>query len=185
MLATAAMNLLTILLIATAIAIVVAGLYWFRAQRAREQAKSRAAWLNRELERTDSRIEVVEIWSDEQLERHDRQVANEILEKVGTDLSADDSVEAKRLRAFLVKIRQTDTDRELDTPRDIGLAWFACLQLQDTEPDSELAQLFNVLNVLNDAWTATREGQAKIGAPDQQTIFRAIAATLVQSRSQS
>lgn len=176
------MNLLTILLVVTAIAIVVAGLYWFRAQRAREQAKSRAAWLNRELERTDSRIEVVEIWSDEQLERHDRQVANEILEKVGTDLSADDSVEAKRLRAFLVKIRQTDAGRELDTPRDIGLAWFACLQLQDTEPDSELAQLFNVLN---DAWTATREGQAKIGAPDQQTIFRAIAATLVQSRSQS
>ena len=176
------MNLLTILLVVTAIAIVVAGLYWFRAQRAREQAKARAAWLNGELERSDSRIEVVEIWSDEQLERHDRQVANEILEKVGTDLSADDSVEAKRLRAFLVKIRQTDVDGELDTPRDIGLAWFACLQLQDTEPDSELAQLFNVLN---DGWTATREGQAKIGAPDQQTIFRAIAATLVQTRSQS
>ncbi len=176
------MNLLTILLVVTAVVIFVAGLYWFRAQRAREQAKARAAWLNRELEQTESRIEVVEIWSDEQLERQDRQVANAILEKVGTDLSADESVEAKRLRAFLVKIRQTDADCELDSPRDIGLAWFACLQLQDKEPASELAQLFNVLN---DAWTTTREGQAKIGAPDQQTIFRAIAATLVQSRSQS
>jgi len=176
------MNLLTILLVVTAIVIVAVGLYWFRTQRVKEQAKARSAWLNRELERTDSRIEVVEIWSDEQIERHDRQVANAILEKVGTDLSADESVEAKRLRAFLVKIRPTDADGELDTPRDIGLAWFACLQLQDKEPDSELAQLFNVLN---DAWTTTREGQAKIGAPDQQTIFKGIAATLVQSRSQS
>ena len=176
------MNLLTILLVVTAVVIFVAGLYWSRAQRAREQAKARAAWLNRELEQTESRIEVVEIWSDEQLERQHRQVANAILEKVGTDLSADESVEAKRLRSFLVKIRQTDADCELDSPRDIGLAWFACLQLQNNKPASELAQLFNVLN---DAWTTTREGQAKIGAPDQQTIFRAIAATLVQSRSQS
>lgn len=160
------MNLLTIVLIIVGIAIAGVGLYWYRTQREIKQAKARAAWLNRELERTDSRIEAVEIWSDEQIERNDCQIANEILDRVGTDLSADESVEAKRLRAFLEKIHTTSADRELKTPRDIGLAWFACLRLQDKDPDTELAQLFKVLN---DAWTATREGHAQISALPQET----------------
>ena len=176
------MNLLISLLILTAIAIALTGFYWFRAQRAREQAKAQAAWLNREIERTDSRVRVVEIWSDEEVERHDRQLADAILEKVGTDLAADDSPEGASLRAFLGKVRQTGGESGLNHPRDIGLAWFACLQIQDTDPASEVARLFNLLN---DAWTARRDGQAKIPAPDRKTIFRSIAATLVQSRTHS
>jgi len=176
------MNLLISILILTAIAIAITGFYWFRVQRARVQAKAQAAWLNRELERTDSRVRVVEIWSDEQVERHDRQLADAILENVGTDLSADESPEGARLRAFLGKVRQTDGDSELNNPREIGLAWFACLQIQDTDPASEVAQLFKLLN---DAWTARRDGQAQIPAPDRKTIFRSIAATLVQSRTHS
>jgi hypothetical protein len=124
------MSLLVVLLIVIAIGIAIAAFHRFRWQR----AKAQAAWLSREIVRTDSRIEVVEIWSDEQLERHDRALASAILEKVGADLLTDASTEATRLRSFLVKIRQTGVDSEADTPRDIALTWFACLQLQDQDP---------------------------------------------------
>ncbi len=168
------MNLLTIVLVIAGIAITGVGIfcvYWYRAQRALQQAKGRALWLNRELERTDSQVEVVEVWSDEQFERNNRQLANDILDTVGIELSADESVEANRLRAFLEK---TNADRELKTPRDIGRAWFACLQLQDQEPEVELAELFKVLN---DAWTTSKD-QAQINALLQQANFRTIASSL-------
>lgn len=172
-----AMNLLAIVLVITGIAIAglgIFGIYWYRAQRALQQAKARALWLNRELERTDSQVQVVEVWSDEQIERNNRQRADDILDRVGTDLSADESVEAKRLRAFLDKIHTTSADSGLKTPRDIGRAWFACLQLQDNDPETELAQLFKVLN---DAWT-NRENQAEISALLGKANFRTIASSL-------
>ena len=174
------MSLIGILLVVIAMLLAIALFHRRRAHRSWEEAREKATWLNRELERTDSRLEVVEIWSDEQLDRHDRKLANSILEKVGTDLLADESTEATRLRTFLGKIRQTDSG-DPNSPRDMGLAWFACLQIQDKDPASELAQLFKVLN---DAWTASRDGKAKLAAPDQQTILRSITATLIQSRSQ-
>ena len=148
------MDLFRIVLVITGIVIAAAALYCYRAKNLMKQAKERAAWLNAELARADSRIEAVEIWSDEEIERNDCQVGNAILEEVGLDLSSDESMEAKRLRDLLAKVH----DGELRTPRDFGMAWFACLQLQDKEPASELAQLFNALN---HAWTAIREGQAK------------------------
>ena len=176
------MKLLTIVLVIVGITIAVAGLYRYRARRAMEQARARGAWLTKELERIDSRIEVVEIWSDEQAERNDRELANAILEKVGTDLFTDETVEAHRLRTFLLKVRHTDADSELKTPRDLGLAWFACLQVEDKDPASDLAQLFKMLN---DAWAATREGQVQMNDPDKQTILGTIASTLVHSRTPS
>jgi hypothetical protein len=171
------MKLLIIVLFIAATTIAVAGLYRYRVRRAMEQARARGAWLTKELERIDSRIEVVEIWSDEQVERNNRQLANAILEEVGTDLFTDETVEARRLRTFLSKVRHTDADGELKTARDLGLAWFACLQLEDKDPESELAQLFKALN---DAWAATRKGKDLINAPDKQTIMGAITSTLVQ-----
>jgi hypothetical protein len=176
------MKLLIIVLFIAGTTIAVAGLYRYRIRRAMEQARARGAWLTKELERIDSRIEVVEIWSDEQIEGNNRQLANEILENVGTDLFADDTVEARRLRTFLSKVRQTEADSELKTARDLGLAWFACLQLEDKDPESQLAQLFKEMN---EAWAATREGKVQIHAPDKQTIMGAIASTLVQSRTPS
>jgi hypothetical protein len=152
------MYLFTIILVVTVIAIAAAAYYWRRAQRMMEQAKARAEWLRKELERTDSQIEVVELWSDEQLERNDCELGNTIFEQVGRDLSADESLEGKRLCDFLSKVLPTNANSDLRTPRDIGRAWFACLQILDKEPASELAQLFKVLN---DAWTGTREGEAQ------------------------
>lgn len=152
------MSLPTIVLLLTVIAIGAAVLYWRRTQRMIERSKARAVWLNRELERADSRIEAVEIWSDEQIERSDGQIGNAILDRVGRDLSTDESLEAKRLRAFLAKLHPTTVGTGLTPPQNIAQAWFACLQILDKDPASELAQLFKVLN---DAWTATREGQAK------------------------
>ena len=95
------MSLLTIVLLLIVIAIVAAILYWRRAHLTMERAKVQAAWFNKEFAQADSRIEVVEIWSDEQIEQNNSKVANAILEKVGTALSADESAEAKRLREFL------------------------------------------------------------------------------------
>lgn len=175
------MNLLFISFVLIAVVATAAGAYWFRAHRAATHAKARGAWLTRELERTDSRIEVAEVWSDEEIERKDRELANAILEKVGTELSADECPEALRLRTFLAKIRHGNTANELQTPRDIGIAWFACLQVQDREPATELAEAFRVLN---DAWTATREGQAKISNSQQQIMLKAITTTLVQGGGQ-
>ena len=166
------MSLLTIVLIIVVIAVAVVALQWRRAQRRMAQARAQAAWLNRELERTDSQLEAVEIWSDEQIERNDRELGHSILERIGRDrelghsilerigrdLAADESPEAGRLRAFLAKIHPPSTNKEQSTPEDLGRAWFACLQILDKDPASELAQLFKALN---DAWTATREGQAQ------------------------
>jgi hypothetical protein len=77
-----------------------------------------------------------------------------------TDLFSDETVEARRL-TFLSKVRHTDADNELKTARDFGLAWFACLQLEDKDPESELAQVFKALN---DAWAASRDGKLQINA---------------------
>jgi hypothetical protein len=147
-----------------------------------EQAKVQAAWLNRELAQADPRIEVVEIWSDEQIEQNNANVANAILEKVGIALAADESVEAKRLRDFLAKIHPKIADSEQNPPQVIALAWFSCLQLQDKEPESEVAQLFKVLN---DAWATTRDGQAQISDLRQLKILRASDSTLAKNAIQS
>lgn len=152
------MSLFAIVLVIAVIAIASTAFYWRRAQRFMEQAQAQAEWLSKELERTDSHIQAVELWSDEQLERSDGELGNTIFERVGMDLSGDESLEAKRLRDFLSKVLPTNANSELRTPRDIGRAWFACLQILDKEPASELAQLFKVLN---DAWTGAREGQAQ------------------------
>ena len=177
------MILLTIVLLLTGIAIVAAILYWRRTQRNMEQAKARAAWFNKEFAQADSRIEVVEIWSDEQIEQNNSKVANAILEKVGTALSADESTEAKHLREFLAKIYPNIAESEQPPPpQDIALAWFSCLQLQDKEPESELAQLFKVLN---DAWSTTRDGQAQISDLRQLTILKASGSTPAKKVTQS
>ena len=176
------MSLLTIVLLLVIIAIVAAILYWRRAQHHMEQAKVQAAWLNREFARADSRLEVVEIWSDEQIEQNNSKVANAILEKVGTALSADESAEAKRLREFLAKIHPRNAEGEPNSPQDIARAWFSCLQLQDKEPESELAQLFKVLN---DAWSTTRDGHAQVSDLRQLTILRASGSTLAKKVTQS
>jgi hypothetical protein len=177
------MSLLAFVLLLTVIVIVAAILYWRRAQLNMERAKVQAAWFNKEFAKADSRIEVVEIWSDEQIEQNNSKVANAILEKVGTALSADESAEAKRLREFLAKIYPNIAESEQKPPpQDIALAWFSCLQLQDKEPESELAQLFKVLN---DAWSTTRDGQAQISDLRQLTILKTSGSTPAKKVTQS
>jgi predicted negative regulator of RcsB-dependent stress response len=176
------MSLLTIVMLVTVIAICAAVFYWQRTQRNVEQEKVQAAWLNRELARADSQIEVAEIWSEEHNEKNNSKVANAILEKVGTALSADTSVEAKRLRDFLAQIHTNIADSGQNTPQDVALAWFSCLQMQDKEPESELAQCFKVLN---DAWATTRDGQAQISDLRQLKMRRASDSTLAKKVTQS
>jgi hypothetical protein len=134
-----------------------------------EQVKEGTAWLNKDfLEQTGHRLEPVEqadgslnvqhkkIWSDEQIEQKKREDNDAILNAVGKNISNDESVEARRLLAFLSNVYAANADKEIKTARDIGLAWLPCLKLEDQAPNSELAKTFKGLN---DAWDATRQGQ--------------------------
>jgi hypothetical protein len=174
------MTVLTIVIILTGIAMVFIGVCWSRGKRAWEEAKSQATSLNRELQQPDSKVKVIQIWSDEQMEQNCSQLANEILEKVGNTLSADESEEGKCLYAFLVNVHPTLADSP--SPRDIGRAWFSCMQVQDAEPESELAQSFKELN---EAWTATRDGEAQKVILTSRTILKSGAATLIQTDTPS
>lgn len=175
------MNLLIIALIIAGIAIAALGFYRRHLRRTMEQARTRAAWLNKELEQANPRIKVAEIWSEEQFEKHNLKAANAILEEVGRALSTDESLEAKRLRDFLAKIHPDIANNE-KTPASVGRAWFSCLQLQDNEPESELAQLFKVVN---DAWATTRAGHAQIGDLRQLAIKSVSKSALGKNATQS
>jgi hypothetical protein len=175
------MNFLIIALIITGIAIAALGLYRRHVRRTTEQAKGRAAWLNKELEQADPRIKVTEIWSEEQFQKNNSKAANAILEEVGKALTTGESVEAKRLRDFLAKIYPDITYSEKNFT-SVGRAWFSCLQLQDNEPESEVAQLFKVMN---DAWATTREGQAQIGDLRQLAIKSVSKSALGKNVTQS
>jgi hypothetical protein len=168
-------------LIITGIAIAALGFYRRHVRHTIEQAKVRAAWLNMELEQPNPRIKVAEIWSEEQFEKNNEKAAKAILEEVGKALTTGESVEAKRLRDFLVKIYPDITYSEKNFT-SVGRAWFSCLQLQDNEPESEVAQLFKVMN---DAWATTREGQAQIGDLRQLAIKSVSKSALGKNVTQS
>jgi hypothetical protein len=98
-----------------------------------------------------------QIWSDEEIKRKERQDSEAVLNAIGRNLSEDQSNEAKKLLAFLSNVYQTNMGKDLETPKDVGAIWFACLEVVDKDPDSEVAQTFKVLN---DAWTSTRAKEA-------------------------
>lgn len=124
--------------------------------------------LNRDLEKTGHKLEAVkqpdgtvqfaykQTWSDEEIKQKERQDSEAVLNTIGRNLSEDQSNEAKNLLAFLTLVYQTNMGKDLETPKDVGAIWFACSEVVDKEPDSEVAQTFKVLN---DAWTATRSGK--------------------------
>ena len=95
-------------------------------------------------------------WSDEEIKRKERQDSEAVLNTIGRNISEDQSNEAKQLLAFLSVVYQTNMGKDLETPKDVGIIWFACSEVIDKEPDSEIARTFKVLN---DAWTATRSGK--------------------------
>jgi hypothetical protein len=57
------------------------------------------------------------------------------------------------LLAFLSAVYQTNMGKDVETSKDVGTIWFACSEVVDKDPDSEVARTFKVLN---EAWTATR-----------------------------
>lgn len=66
---------------------------------------------------------------------------------------ADESPEAIALLAFLGSVHETSTGTALVEPMDVGRVWFACLEVINQQPESELAETFKVLN---DAWNSTK-----------------------------
>ncbi|MBA7659665.1 hypothetical protein ES703_67650 [subsurface metagenome] len=120
-------------------------------------------WLNKDVLR-GHKIEVVrqedgtpqleykQIWSDEKIKKDKRELGEAVYNQVGNNLLQNDSPEAKELLAFLATVYEANMDKNMETAKDVGIIWFTCLQLQDKDPDSEIAELFSELN---DAWQAT------------------------------
>lgn len=94
-----------------------------------------------------------DILSDEEIERKERELGESVFNAIGQNLLEGQSTEAKQLLAFLSQVHQANMGKDLETPKDVGIIWFACLQVLAKKPDSQVAQTFKVLN---DAWTATK-----------------------------
>lgn len=135
-------------------------------EEAEAQVKNGIEWLNKDfLEEGGHKLDAVkqqdgtvqfaykQIWSDEEIKRKKREDGEAILNAVGRNLLEDQSYEAKALLAFLGVVNQENMDKGLETPKDVGAIWFACLEVVDKEPNTPVALTFKVLN---DAWAATR-----------------------------
>ena len=130
------------------------------------QAQEATEWLNKDfLEKTGHRLEAVKqpngtlrfvykrIWADEEIKRKEHEDWESVLNAIGRNLLEDRSNEAKQLLAFLSVVYQKNMGKDLESPKDVGVIWAACLEVLDKDPNSEVAQTFKALN---DAWTATK-----------------------------
>lgn len=120
---------------------------------------------NKDLEQTGHKMEPVKqpdgtyrvlhkkIWSNEEIERKNREVGELLLVTIGNNLLNDQSPEANHLRNFLGVVYQTNMNVPLETPKQVGTAWMACLEAQHKDSDSEVAKTFRVLN---DAWDTNK-----------------------------
>ncbi|MCW5786080.1 MAG: hypothetical protein KIT49_01060 [Nitrospira sp.] len=86
------------------------------------------------------------ILSDEEIERKDREFGEKLLNVIGNNLLEDQSPEAIQLRKFLGAVYQTNVGMSVETPKQVGIAWLACLEAQDKDPNSEIAKTFRALN---------------------------------------
>src|SRR5262245_31522093 len=66
-----------------------------------------------------------------------------LIDTVGNSIANDESPEAKQLLAFLAQVYEANADKPMTTPREVGVAWFACHELRRKQPDSELAKTFD------------------------------------------
>ena len=62
------------------------------------------------------------------------------------------------LVAFLGKVHKDNLGRDIKKPKDVGIIWFACLEILNQDPDSEVAQTFKALN---DAWTTSKPNEGR------------------------
>lgn len=138
-------------------------------QRYRDEAMADAsqiiASLNKDLDKTGHKLESVKqqdgsyqvvhkkIWSDEEIERNEREAGETVLNAIGKNLLEDQSTEAKQLLSFLAAVYQANTGKALEASKDVGISWIACLVVQDKDPDSETVRMFRVLN---SAWNSSK-----------------------------
>lgn len=120
---------------------------------------------NKDLEQTGHKMEPVKqpdgtyrflhkkIWSNEEIERKNREVGEVLFITLGNNLLKDQSPEANELRNFLAVVYQTNMGVPLETPKQVGTAWMACLEAQHDDSDSEVAKTFTVLN---NAWDTNK-----------------------------
>ena len=160
------MELLVLVVIGVAV-IADAWRHFERSRRERIIARGIDAMdrLNEDLEKTGHKLEAVkqpdgtvqfvskQMWSDEEIKRKERQDSEAVLNAIGGNLFEDQSNEAKQLLEFLRVVYKTNMGKNLEARKEAGAIWFACSEVVDQDPDSEVARTFTVLN---DAWTATR-----------------------------
>lgn len=120
--------------------------------------------LNKDLEQVGHKMEPVKqsdgsyrlldtkILSDDEIEHKKRQVGEVFLSAIGNRLLEDKSPDAKHLLTFLGTVHEKFMGKPLENAINIGSTWLACLELQEKDPHSEMA---NAFHVLNEAWNIT------------------------------
>lgn len=98
-------------------------------------------------------LRLKQIWSNEQIERTDREMGEQLLSAIGNNLLEDPSPAAKQLQTFLGSVYETSVGVPIKTAKEIGIAWLACLETKDKDPNSEVATIFRILNT---AWETTK-----------------------------
>ena len=98
------------------------------------------------------------IWSDAEIKKKEQETGEAILNGIGNNLLEDQSDTAKMLVAFLGKVHKDNLGRDIKKPKDVGIIWFACLEILNQDPDSEVAQTFKALN---DAWTTSKPNEGR------------------------
>ena len=131
-------------------------------EEAEAEVKKNIDWLNKEfLETGGHKLEAIKqpdgttkvvhkkIWTDDEIQRKERETGEAVLNAIGKNLLEDHSHEARQLLAFLGVLYQTNMGEPLENPKQAGISWIACLEIQDKDPNSETAKTFRVLN---NAW---------------------------------
>jgi len=106
----------------------------------------------------DGKVDFVykKLWSDEKIEEKEKGDNEVLLNTVGNNLLTDQSEEGKELTEFLRMVYQQHMDKEIQTPRELGKAWWACFSLLTEEPESEIAKTFKVLS---DDWNPPKSNE--------------------------
>jgi len=93
----------------------------------------------------ETNIAYKQIWTDEEIEKHNEETNNSILIGLGESLLKSDSPEAKELLEFLVSLYNAANEKEPESAKDIGNIFFNCITVCSDEPDDEICLEFQEL----------------------------------------
>ena len=93
----------------------------------------------------ENNIAYKQIWTDEEIEKHEEETNDSILIGLGESLLNSDSAEAKELLGFLVSLYSAAHNKEPENAKDIGNVFFNCITVCSDETDDEICMEFQEL----------------------------------------